>query len=239
LTKRALLTELPASVPASFLGDGLAQYTPVVSERRGGESRFFHAGMKSFDAQTDELGAVAATRRYDASGNTLAGGWTSPFAHGGPWGYQTDANGLQLLGHRWYDQTLARFLTRDPAEDGRNWHTYCWNNPASGVDPDGLARIPPHHMQALVQFVKQGHPDLMLDYIENFLGLPVPETVRESLSRWKPGGWKRKPEGTISQIVKHLEGLNDASKRQHIDRGKGVERQIINFLRDLFKGKSK
>jgi YD repeat-containing protein len=60
-----------ASVLASVLGDGLATYTPSLSERRGGESRFFHAGIKSFDAQTDESGSVAATRRYDAFGSTL------------------------------------------------------------------------------------------------------------------------------------------------------------------------
>jgi RHS repeat-associated protein len=136
------LRRLGASVLASVLGSGLAHYTPGTSERQGGESRFFHAGIKSFDAQTDESGSVAATRRYDAFGNTLAGGWTSPFAHGGPWGYQTDANGLQLLGHRYYDPTLGRFLTRDPAEDGRNHHTYCWNNPVSGVDPDGFQVLP-------------------------------------------------------------------------------------------------
>jgi hypothetical protein len=95
--------------------------------------------MKSFDVQTVELGAVAATRRYDAFGNTLAGGWTSPFAHGGPFGYQTEANGLQLLGHRWYEPSLGRFLSKDSAEDGRNWHTYRWNNPVIRADPSGHA----------------------------------------------------------------------------------------------------
>jgi RHS repeat-associated protein len=128
-------------VLASVLGDGLATYTPGISERRGGASRFFHAGIKSFDAQTDESGSVAATRRYDAFGNTLAGGWTSPFAHAGPYGYQTEASGLQLLGHRYYDPSLGRFLSKDPAEDGRNHHTYCWNNPASSADPDGQVRL--------------------------------------------------------------------------------------------------
>jgi RHS repeat-associated protein len=168
-------------VLASVLGDGLATYTPGISERRGGESRFFHAGIKSFDAQTDELGAVAATRRYDGFGNTLAGGWTSPFAHGGPWGYQTDANGLQLLGHRYYDPTLGRFLTRDPAEDGRNHHTYCWNNPVSGVDPDGLSRLT---MQGKINFyraLQQGDYETVELLLELSVGQEIPDDVKKIL----------------------------------------------------------
>lgn len=54
-------------------------------------------------------------------------------------GYQSDSDtGLQLLGHRYYDPSTGRFLTRDPIGDGRNWYVYCDNNPTSGVDPDGL-----------------------------------------------------------------------------------------------------
>jgi hypothetical protein len=29
-----------------------------------------------------------------------------------------------LLGHRYYDPTLGRFLSRDPIKDGRNWYVY-------------------------------------------------------------------------------------------------------------------
>jgi hypothetical protein len=43
-----------------------------------------------------------------------------------------------LLGHRYYDPTLGRFLSRDPIKDGRNWYTYCENNPVPFVDPNGL-----------------------------------------------------------------------------------------------------
>ncbi|MDX2065147.1 MAG: RHS repeat-associated core domain-containing protein [Fimbriimonadaceae bacterium] len=47
-------------------------------------------------------------------------------------------SGLQLLGHRYYDPSTGRFLTRDPIKDGRNWYTYCENNPLTAVDPLGL-----------------------------------------------------------------------------------------------------
>ncbi len=42
------------------------------------------------------------------------------------------------MGHRYYDSDTGRFLTRDPIKDGRNWYSYCENNPVSGLDPDGL-----------------------------------------------------------------------------------------------------
>jgi hypothetical protein len=43
-----------------------------------------------------------------------------------------------LLGHRYYDQTAGRFLTKDPAKAGRNWYVYCSNRPTVGIDNSGL-----------------------------------------------------------------------------------------------------
>jgi len=58
-------------------------------------------------------------------------------------GYQEDADfGLKLLGHRYYDPSTGRFLTRDPIKDGRNWYGYCDNNPNNWIDPSGLSFWP-------------------------------------------------------------------------------------------------
>ncbi len=46
-----------------------------------------------------------------------------------------------LLGHRYYDASVGRFLSSDPAQAGSNWYAYCDNNPLVGVDPTGL--MPP------------------------------------------------------------------------------------------------
>jgi uncharacterized protein RhaS with RHS repeats len=43
-----------------------------------------------------------------------------------------------LLGHRYYDPSVGRFLSRDPIGDGRNWYTYTENSPVSNVDYTGL-----------------------------------------------------------------------------------------------------
>ena len=51
--------------------------------------------------------------------------------------FDTDT-GLYYFNARWYDPTLGRFITEDPARDGGNWFAYVGNNPMSRVDPTGL-----------------------------------------------------------------------------------------------------
>jgi uncharacterized protein RhaS with RHS repeats len=43
-----------------------------------------------------------------------------------------------LLGNRYYDPAIGRFLSQDPAQDESNWYSYCGNNPLVAVDPSGL-----------------------------------------------------------------------------------------------------
>ena len=128
-------------VTAPVLSDGAAVYTPGVSESRGGVKTYFHQALKNTDLQSDSAGAVTATRLYDAWGNVVSstGSWASPFGNAGRFGYQEDPDsGLKLLGHRYYDSSTGRFLTRDTHEQGRNWYSYCANKPVRAFDPDGL-----------------------------------------------------------------------------------------------------
>ncbi len=124
------------------LGNVTQCYTPGVSERRGGVSRFLHGGVKNADLQTNAAGATVSRRRYDAFGDgvqTFSGIWTGPFGYAGAFGYWTEAaNRPTQVGHRWYDPTTGRFLSRDPAKSGRNWYVHCDNNPFQNVDPTGL-----------------------------------------------------------------------------------------------------
>lgn len=131
-------------VTAPVLSDGSATFTPGVSVRSGGTSTFQASDrLGSFTAQTNAAQAVSATREYDAFGNPLSssGSPQGPFGFAGAWGYQEDVSGLQLLGHRYYDPSTGRFLTRDPIKDGRNWYGYCSNSPHRYVDPSGLSRL--------------------------------------------------------------------------------------------------
>ncbi len=125
----------------SVPGAESATFTPGISERRGTESRFYHGDIKNFVEQTDSSGQIVSSQQYDAFGNPVSssGTWSGPFAYGGRFGYQSDSDtSLSLLGHRYYEPTTGRFLSRDPIGDGRNWYVYCDNNPAALADPTGL-----------------------------------------------------------------------------------------------------
>jgi RHS repeat-associated protein len=125
---------------ASGLSDSVATYTPGILERRNGVSTFLNSGLKDVAKQTDAAGSVTATRKYDAYGMVIGstGTWKGPFGYSGSAGYQEDETGLQLLGHRYYDSSTGRFITRDPIKDGRNWYVYCDGNPVTRIDSNGL-----------------------------------------------------------------------------------------------------
>lgn len=125
------------------LNDGAAAYTPGTSERRGGTTTYMHSGIKNADLQTNTSEVQTAERTYDAFGNTTAssGSFVGPFGYGGQFGYQEDGSGLKLLGNRYYDPSIGRFLTPDPIKDGNNWYAYCGNNPIAAYDADGLRTL--------------------------------------------------------------------------------------------------
>lgn len=39
---------------------------------------------------------------------------------------------------RWYDPTVGRWLTEDPAAADENLYRYCGNAPTDGIDPSGM-----------------------------------------------------------------------------------------------------
>jgi RHS repeat-associated protein len=66
----------------------------------------------------------------------------TPFKFAGGTGYQADADsGLMLLGARYYDPSVGRFITRDPVghRGGLNLYRYCGNDPLNTTDALGLA----------------------------------------------------------------------------------------------------
>jgi len=61
----------------------------------------------------------------------------------------TPTEPIKQIGHRWYDPSIGRFLSRDPAQSGRNWYGYCGNDPINSADPSGLVKITAHYRQVL------------------------------------------------------------------------------------------
>lgn len=75
---------------------------------------------------------------YDAFGNKTE---KSAPTYENPFGYRGELHdsetGFIYLRNRYYDPSIGRFTTEDPARDGLNWYIYCENNPVMFVDPWG------------------------------------------------------------------------------------------------------
>ena len=76
---------------------------------------------------------------YDctAFGTQLKNSFTisNPFRYCGE--YYDLSSGLIYLRNRYYDPSIGRFISEDPAKDGLNWYAYAGNNPVRFVDPSG------------------------------------------------------------------------------------------------------
>ena len=175
-----------------MLGDGVAVYTPGVSQRRGGATTYdLHDGLGSAVKQTGSGASVTATRIYDAFGMLLAstGAPQGPFGFAATSGYQADEDtGLQLLGHRYYDPSAGRFLTRDPIGSGRNWYTYCDDNRLRWVDEDGQDPCPPG--QIYPPFPLPGAPGSKWVWVPNPKHDPTRPTTDPGN---RPGKWVPNP----------------------------------------------
>ena len=92
----------------------------------------------STDVITDSSGNIVWDGDYEAFGSVVRSNGTIRF-DASYTGKEFDVDtGLYYFNARWYDPTLGRFITEDPARDGGNWFAYVGNNPMSRVDPNGL-----------------------------------------------------------------------------------------------------
>jgi RHS repeat-associated protein len=114
----------------------------LIGETRGGTSKYYHAdALGTTRAITNSSQTKTDSLDTDAFGMSVAvtGSTPTPFGFAGQHGYQNDSvTGLMRLGHRYYDASVGRFLSRDLIQDGYNWYAYCNNDPVNGVDPEGL-----------------------------------------------------------------------------------------------------
>ena len=91
---------------------------------------------------TNSSGTIAEDYAYDAFGNQKDAEHSiyNPFRYSGE--YFDSETGFIYLRARYYDPSIGRFITEDPARDGLNWYVYCSNNPIMFVDPSGYLREP-------------------------------------------------------------------------------------------------
>lgn len=116
---------------------------PLIRTDAGGGTAYYHAdALGSVVAVTNAAGAITASARYSAFGQTLAGGALPRYGYAGR---EPDATGLIYYRARYYDPQIGRFTQRDPAgfADGLNPYAYVGNNPVSFTDPLGLNKAAP------------------------------------------------------------------------------------------------
>jgi len=86
-------------------------------------------------AMVDESFNIDQQRTYYPYGEEVSSsGTVSAYKYGGK---ECDATGLYYFGKRYYDPTIGRWLSCDPAEQGWSPYVYCGGNPVNMVDPDG------------------------------------------------------------------------------------------------------
>ena len=138
----------------------------VIADTTGGVEAYYARGINIlwdgkgayylFNAHGDVVaiaGAVTETAEYDAFGNVISGGFSSPFMYCGE--YMDGESGMYYLRARYYNPATGRFLTEDSVRSlsfsklngqeiinplSLNLYTYCHNTPVLFVDPMGAIR---------------------------------------------------------------------------------------------------
>jgi len=115
----------------------------AMTDPTGAQTYYHYDGLGSTCNLTNEAGQAIAGYAYDAFGNlhAMTGSSDNPF---GFTGQQTDdETGLLYLRARYYDQSVGRFITKDPSPaypsvpQSLNRYVYVENNPINLVDPSG------------------------------------------------------------------------------------------------------
>jgi len=134
-------------------GNVVARYTqglgidePLALLRSSTTSYYQADGLGSITSLTNSSGTVVNTYTYDAFGKLTAssGSITNPYRFTGrEWDQETS---VYYYRARYYAPTLGRFIGQDPIgfKGGDiNLYAYVGGNPLGGIDPFGLAGIPP------------------------------------------------------------------------------------------------
>ncbi len=118
--------------------DPLMRLTGNTSDPSATAIYYHQDGINSIVATSDQAGNIVAAQLFDAWGNRVQS--TGSIAQYGYTGREPDATGMIYYRARYYDPTIGRFISRDPAgmPNGVNRYAYVNNNPINLTDPTGL-----------------------------------------------------------------------------------------------------
>ncbi len=116
-------------------------YGHTALAKKSGTSYYYYLYNAHGDvtAIVDETGNILNSYEYTPWGEISAQTETveNDIKYAGE--YYDEETGLIYLRNRYYDPSVRRFTSEDPARDGLNWYAYCDGNPVNYVDPWGLS----------------------------------------------------------------------------------------------------
>ncbi len=190
--------------------------------------KFFHHTdiVGTVRAVTDSSGAVVVRYAYEPFGSlTTASGLVDGELHrftGKPSDLETS---LSYFNARYYDPTLGRFTSSDPAKDGLNWFVYCSGNPIVLVDQNGESKVTP---TAVMGIFAHGRIGLHIAGIVSGSDPKAKSKINLSISdtvKLRPDLVVTWGDGTISVYeTKPVSYMNSGSKN---DAGK---KQLANYV---------
>lgn len=130
------------SLIASYThGPGIDE--PISVQRDSAKYYYHQDGLGSITYITDTLGNVINTYLYDSFGNIMerTGGLDNPYTYTGrEW---DEESGLYHFRARYYNPSTSQFIAEDPIGflGGRNFYSYCENNPIIFLDPFGAKKL--------------------------------------------------------------------------------------------------
>ena len=105
---------------------------------------YVYDGLGSVVGEVNASGNMTSSPKYDVYGMVRSNTGTASSAMGfvGSLGHLSEAStGLIYMRARYYDPSLGRFESEDPALSGTNWFAYAGSDPVNCVDATGKANV--------------------------------------------------------------------------------------------------
>ena len=106
-----------------------------------GKTRWYvYDGLGSVAGEVNVNGNLTSSPKYDmyGAGRANTGAASSKQGFVGNLGHMSDTEtGLIYMRARYYDPAQGRFVSQDPSCSGRDWFSYCADNPVNCVDSTG------------------------------------------------------------------------------------------------------
>jgi len=135
-----IVSESRSTGTVAFLnGTGLDEW--LTRTDSSGQVSFLVDGIGSRVGVVDSAGTLVGQSTYDPFGVTYTFGASEP--QGGFTGREQEAYGLYYYRARYYDPTVGRFLSEDPAggDASGNGYSYVEDDPTNANDPTGLRKV--------------------------------------------------------------------------------------------------